>query len=251
MKSTNITQTTSKVKQMLLNVIIPVYGNTEPIDEVIKQIPVKELKKFSNKLNIYIIYTPKRKEEDLEINLPKEEFIKISIIKEFERGYGQAYLTGFSKVNSGIIATFDADGTYPINLLPNLIQKIIEEDIDFISINRLIEYERKAFSKRNLIGNKILTAIMNFLFRVKIKDSQSGMWVFKANILKEMNLQSKGMEFSTEIKLEALKNGFSFLELPGTYKERIDGSIPALNPWRDGIRILMYLFKKRLVKNNK
>lgn len=235
----------NEVKNLPLNIIIPAFGNQEPIKEVLDLIPIDKIKKFVNKIRVLIIYTPRKSDEILDLDTTKTSFDDILIIKEDRRGYGLAYQTGFSNLEPGIVATLDADGTYPIELLPDLVHEIAKGSADFISINRFEKYEEGAFSKRNLIGNKILTKMTNFLFKLRIKDSQSGMWIFKSELLEKMDLKSKGMEFSTEIKIEAWGKSSKFVEIPGYYRNRIDGGIIALNPWRDGMRIVRYLFNKR------
>lgn len=233
------------VKQVL-NIVIPVYGKNEPIERVLEQIPYQELRSKVDKIIINIVYTPNEDREKLVIENIGIDNINLRIHEERRRGYGQAYQTGFSNITHGIIATFDADGTYPIELLPNYIDRITSESIDFISINRLARYEKEAFSKRNLVGNKIITFLTNMLYGTKLKDSQSGMWVFKSNLLDKLDLNCKGMEFSTEIKIEAWKKCNKYQEINGFYSKRIDGSVPALYPWKDGLRIIKYLFKRRI-----
>ncbi len=235
------------VDKQQLNIVIPVYGKNEPIKEVLQQIPFKELKSRFNGINIQVVYTPREDGEKLTIENNESEYINMYVREERRRGYGQAYQTGFSSIKEGIIATFDADGTYPIDMLPEYIDKITSDGIDFISVERLSRYEEEAFSKKNLFGNKFLTKMTNVLFRTKFKDSQSGMWIFKSSLLDKFDLNCKGMEFSTEIKIEAWKKSNKFHEIPGIYTKRIDGSVPALNPWKDGFRILRYLLKRRII----
>jgi dolichol-phosphate hexosyltransferase len=77
-----------------------------------------------------------------------------------------------------------------------------------------------------------------------VRDSQSGMWVFRRSILSGMKLVSDGMAFSEEIKIEALKsNRVRFAEISIQYTSRL-GEIK-LNPWRDGFYNLWFLLKKR------
>jgi dolichol-phosphate hexosyltransferase len=77
-----------------------------------------------------------------------------------------------------------------------------------------------------------------------VRDSQSGMWVFRRSILREMKLESDGMAFSEEIKIEALKNSrIRFGEIYIQYSSRL-GEVK-LNPWRDGFYNLFFLVKKR------
>ena len=99
-------------------------------------------------------------------------------------------------------------------------------------------------SFKHKIGNWILSATMSLLYFHWVHDSQSGMWVFRRSILSLMRLESDGMAFSEEIKVEALKNRrIRFAEIPVTYSSRL-GEIK-LNPWRDGFQNLFYLVRKR------
>ena len=98
-------------------------------------------------------------------------------------------------------------------------------------------------SAKHTIGNKALTFTTNLLFHVWIKDSQSGMWVFRRSILDGMILESDGMAFSEEIKLEALLRGLRFGEEHIPYGVRI-GEVK-LQKWRDGWYNLVFLFRKR------
>jgi dolichol-phosphate hexosyltransferase len=71
------------------------------------------------------------------------------------------------------------------------------------------------------------------------------MWVFERQVLSKMRLDSDGMAFSEEIKIEAIRNReIGFREISINYSQRVGEK--KLQPWRDGIRNTLYLFKKRL-----
>ena len=79
---------------------------------------------------------------------------------------------------------------------------------------------------------------------MKIKDSQSGMWVFKREVLDKINLTSDGMPLSEEIKIEVFKNKeIKAIEIPVEYRIRI-GDIK-LDTWGDGWGNWKFLFRKR------
>ena len=99
-------------------------------------------------------------------------------------------------------------------------------------------------SFKHKFGNWMLSLAMSLLYFRWVRDSQSGMWVFRRSILKNMRLTSDGMAFSEEIKIEALKNSrIRFAEISILYSSRL-GEIK-LNPWRDGVYNLLFLVKKR------
>ena len=98
-------------------------------------------------------------------------------------------------------------------------------------------------SFKHKMGNLILSLATSILYFRWMRDSQSGMWVFRRSILAKMKLESDGMAFSEEIKIEALKSGARFEEISILYTSRL-GEIK-LNPWRDGLYNLWFLLKKR------
>ena len=95
----------------------------------------------------------------------------------------------------------------------------------------------------NRLGNAVLTIAAAALFLRTIRDSQSGMWVFRRAALERMRLTSDGMAFSEEIKLEALLRGLRFGEGHIPYGARI-GEVK-LQKWKDGWENLAFLVRKR------
>jgi glycosyltransferase involved in cell wall biosynthesis len=164
------------------------------------------------------------------------------VIDEPRRGYGRAYKTGFENATGDYIATLDADMTYPASEIPGLLEMLEKDGLDFITTNRFARMEKGAMSAKHRIGNWVLSTTTRILFRVKVKDSQSGMWVFKRGILKGLDLRSDQMSLSEEIKIEAFKK-FKSAEMPISYRVRV-GEVK-LSSWRDGSGNLKYLFRKR------
>ncbi len=166
-----------------------------------------------------------------------------TVITEKRRGYGIAYKTGLRHASGDIIVTMDGDGTYPRNFIPVLLDVMFEEGYDFISCDRT-GHKDKPSNWLRVFGNDVLNAFIFFMFFFKIRDSQSGMWVFKRELLSRMNLTSDTMAFSEEIKVEAFTlRGIRAKELPIYYKER--HGVSKLRIWRDGFYNLYFLFKKR------
>jgi glycosyltransferase involved in cell wall biosynthesis len=172
---------------------------------------------------------------------------RATVIYEPKRGYGQAYKTGFATAAGDIIATADGDLSYPVEDIPKLVQILEDEDLDFITTNRYAYLEDGAMLVMHRIGNGILNLTTRLLFRINIKDSQSGMWVFRRDILDKMALKSNTMAFSEEIKMEACYFVRSrWKEIPIRYRARL-GSVK-LRSWRDGLGNLIYLIKKRCLR---
>jgi glycosyltransferase involved in cell wall biosynthesis len=166
------------------------------------------------------------------------------VIREDVRGYGRSYKTGFGSAEGDIIITLDGDHSYPPDAISYLLEAFFHLEVDFLNASRFPVRDSSAMSFKHKIGNLILSLGMSILYLRWVRDSQSGMWVFRRSILKDMKLISDGMAFSEEIKIEALKNRkIRFAEISIMYSSRL-GEIK-LNPWRDGIHNLWFLVKKR------
>lgn len=166
------------------------------------------------------------------------------VIREEVRGYGRAYKKGFAHATGDLIVTLDGDHSYPPDAISYLIEAFLHLDIDFLNASRFPVRDKRAMSLKHKLGNLILSFAMSLLYLRWVRDSQSGMWVLRRAILKEMTLESDGMAFSEEIKIEALKShSIRFQEIPVQYSSRL-GEIK-LNPWRDGLNNLVFLIRKR------
>jgi hypothetical protein len=121
---------------------------------------------------------------------------------------------------------------------------MFEENIDFITCDRTGHKSEGAGTTLRVFGNWVLNVFVWLLYGLRIKDSQSGMWVFKRSILPLLNVTSDGMALSEELKIEAFRRrDLVSRELPIYYKARTGDS--KLNLWGDGFNNLLFLFRKR------
>jgi dolichol-phosphate hexosyltransferase len=166
------------------------------------------------------------------------------VVREEVRGYGRAYKRGFAAATGDLIVTLDGDHSYPADAISYLIEAFLHLEVDFLNASRFPVRDRHAMSFKHKFGNLVLSIAMSLLYFRWVRDSQSGMWVFRRSILADMSLVSDSMAFSEEIKIEALKNSrVRFAEISIMYSSRL-GEIK-LNPWRDGFHNLWFLVRKR------
>jgi glycosyltransferase involved in cell wall biosynthesis len=172
------------------------------------------------------------------------------VIREDVRGYGRSYKRGFSEATGDLIITLDGDHSYPPDAISYLLEAFLHLEADFLNASRFPVRDRRAMSFKHKFGNLVLSIAMSLLYFRWVRDSQSGMWVFRRSILEEMNLESDSMAFSEEIKIEALKNPkVRFQEISIQYSSRL-GEIK-LNPWRDGFYNLWFLVRKRFARRKR
>ncbi len=167
------------------------------------------------------------------------------VIREAVRGYGRAYKTGLMHAQGDILITLDGDHSYPVDSLSYLIEALLSSKVGFVSASRFPVQNPDAMSMTSFVGNIALSLMMSILFFRWVRDSQSGMWIFYREALKKMTLESDGMAFSEEIKIEAMTNPeIGFREIPINFSNRRGEK--KLQPWKDGWNNLIFLFRKRL-----
>jgi len=170
------------------------------------------------------------------------------VVKQPLKGYGHAYQAGFKAVETDLIATTDADGTYPVDRIPSMVKILLEEQLGFISGRRKPDdHARNLNNIMRFTGNFVLSAATMLLYMHFIKDSQSGMWVFRREVLDRIKLTSGGMPFSEELKIEVWSRKdirCQEVDIPFSYSERMGDA--KLRLWRDGFRNLLFLFAKRI-----
>jgi glycosyltransferase involved in cell wall biosynthesis len=164
------------------------------------------------------------------------------VVPEPRRGYGRAYKTGFAEAKGKYVATLDADLTYPADRIPEFVG-LLDGGADFICGDRLSSLKPGAMTGMHRIGNAMLNISFRFLTGHRIKDSQSGMWVFRRSILDRLTLLSEGMSFSEELKMEAIMAGLKFVEVSIDYRPRVGEK--KLRSFSDAWKNLRYMFMKR------
>ena len=219
-------------REKTVTVVIPCYNEEEGIARVIPALP--------DSVDEIIVVDNNCTDRTTEVALG----LGARVVPESRKGYGAAYKAGLTAVKSDITVTMDGDGTYPMEEIEHCVDYLLDNDLDFVSASRFPLKDPAAMNFSNKVGNGLLTFASLLLFMKGIKDSQSGMWIFKSSIYPLLDPKSDGMPFSEEIKIAAIRHPeVRFDECHINYHPRI-GEVK-LEKWRDGFRNLVYLIKLR------
>ncbi|MBI2632967.1 MAG: glycosyltransferase family 2 protein [Parcubacteria group bacterium] len=212
-----------------ISVVIPCYNEEEGIEKVIRSIP--------NGVREIIVVDNNSTDATAEV----ARGLGARVVFERKQGYGRAFKTGFANAQGTIIATLDGDAQYPAHKIIEVAKFLIDNNLDFILCSRFPLDDKVCMPQSRIIGNKILTLVTNIVFNLSLQDSQSGMWIFRKNILDGIHLKSDDMSFSEEIKIRVATNQkYRFREYHIPYAERSGKS--KLFPLKHGIKNLLYLF---------
>jgi glycosyltransferase involved in cell wall biosynthesis len=225
-------------KSQTITVIIPCLNEEQGIEQVLRRMPA-----FVDQVIVVDNGSTDRTSE-------VAHSLGAEVIREPVRGYGRSYKKGFTRATGDLIITLDGDHSYPPDAISYLLEAFLHLEVDFLNASRFPVRDSRAMSFKHKFGNLVLSLAMTLLYFHWVRDSQSGMWVFRRSILNEMTLESDGMAFSEEIKIEALKSSrIRFREISIQYSSRL-GEIK-LNPWRDGFYNLWFLVRKRFAGGGK
>lgn len=161
-------------------------------------------------------------------------------------GYGNAYLYAFARARGKYIAIMDGDLTYDPSELPKFI-RLLEGGADLVIGSRLKgDIKPGAMSPlHRYLGNPLLTWLLNLLFATGISDAHCGMRAISRDGLDRLNLRTGGMEFASEMIIEASRNGLRIEEVPISYYPRKGFS--KLISLSDGWRHLRFMMLYRPV----
>lgn len=157
------------------------------------------------------------------------------------KGYGYAYQYAFNRVRGEYIVMGDADTTYDFREMPRLLSRVIDGDADIVLGSRLAgEIKDGAMpALHRYVGNPLLTRFLNVFYDAGVSDAHSGFRVLKRDVIGELDLDSPGMEFASEMIMAAGANGFRIDEVPITYHQRAGDA--TLDSFQDGWRHVKFM----------
>lgn len=163
-----------------------------------------------------------------------------------EQGYGAALQTGFAAARAPYIVYADADLTYDFYEGPKLVTALRELNADMALGTRIggrIEPGAMPLLHRRL-GTPLLTSIINLLFGGSLTDCNSGFRALRRDQLTRWNASSPGMEFASELLVNALSGGAKIVEVPISLRGHLLNRRPHLQTWRDGMRHLLTILAR-------
>lgn len=163
------------------------------------------------------------------------------VVAEENPGYGSALRTGFAAASGRVAVMADADFTYDLGRVPELVTPVLSGEADLVLGSRLDGATRATMP---LLHRFLGTPLITFLVaracggRV-VRDSQSGFRAFSRERMQALNLQSTGMELASEMLIRAARAGLRIQEVQTGYRPRVGES--KLDTFSDGWRHLQLI----------
>ena len=230
-------QTTGEAIEIVA-IIIPTLNEGRSIGKVIDDVPVADLLKNGLKTVVYVI-DGNSTDNTREIAVEKGA----QLILEGNKGKGSAIQTAFKSIKADYVIMVDGDNTYPIEMAMEMTRLLKTNDV-VIGSRLKGTVERGAMTKLNVVGNTLLSLLARALFGAHISDVCTGFWGYRGDSIRRFELSARGFEIEADMFAECVRNGLCIVEIPITYRAREDR--PKLSSLRDGVKIGLFLCKRRL-----
>jgi glycosyltransferase involved in cell wall biosynthesis len=219
-------------------VIIPTLNEEHSIGKVIDGVPMADLLRDGFKTTVYVV-DGHSTDDTREIAVEKGAHT----ILEERKGKGWAIQTAFKSITADYAIMVDGDNTYPIEKATEMISLLKTNDV-VIGSRLKGTIEPGAMTKLNVVGNALLSLLAWTLFGAQISDVCTGFWAYRGEAIRRLELAARGFEIEADMFAECVRKGLRIAEIPITYRAREDQ--PKLSSLRDGLKIGLFLCKRRL-----
>jgi len=222
---------------MKLSIIIPAYNEIDTIAEVLERVRAEDFEKE-------IIITDDCSTDGTREYLRRQPDVNL-IENPCNIGKGASIREAINCVTGDIVIIQDADLEYDPRDYAKMIEPILDGDADMVYGSRFIN-SRTNMRFANYVANKIFAWLATLLYWTKITDEATCYKVFRADVIKSLNLRCKHFEFCPEVTARLLKRGYRYAEVPISYQARTYGQGKKIK-WYDGIECIWTLIKYRFI----
>ena len=221
-----------------LSILLPALNEEDGVADVLNRIPRLTLQQKGYAYSVHLLDGGSTdRTRVVAKKLGAEIFVQSG------NGKGSAFREFVPKIRDQFAVLLDSDGTYPPEIIPELVGKLGPETPVVLGSRLRGSIGDGAMSIANRIGNRMLSWFASFLFGTPISDVCSGMWGFDSNRLKSLDLTAIGFELEADLFAECALKGIPITEVPIRYDRRIGEKKLHL---REGVRIAVALLRKRL-----
>jgi glycosyltransferase involved in cell wall biosynthesis len=165
-----------------------------------------------------------------------------TVIREPGGGFGPAMHAALMTPSRPIVATVDADDTYPAHVFPELVS-LIRDGWDVAGTDRLGSRRQHSMPFVNWVANQLFSVVASVRARTRLHDVHSGQRAYRAAVVRAFRWDYTGLAFPVDLVLWPALMGFKVCEVPIPYAERLGTT--KLNRWKSGTATLRRLVRRR------
>ena len=226
---------------MKLSIIIPVYNEKETLAEIFRLVQLTPY----NKEIIAVDDASTDGSRDILRGLAGEyEDVKV-FYHDRNQGKGAALRTAFAQVSGDVVLIQDADLEYRPFDYPALLNPIEQDLADVVYGSRMIGGgPHRVLFFWHYMGNRCVTTLSNMFTNLNLSDMEVGYKVFKAEVLKGLQIKCDRFGVEPELTAKIAKGGWRIYEVPIQYHGR-DYAHGKKITWRDGLAAVCHIVRFR------
>lgn len=215
-------------------VLIPCYNEEKTIEKVVKDAKAA--------LPEAVIYVYNNNSTDRTVEIARQAGAVVR--NEYKQGKGNVIRRMFQEIDAQCYIMVDGDDTYPMENAQEMADLVLARNADMVVGDRLsstyFEENKRPFHN---MGNSMVRASINALFKSDIRDIMTGYRAFSYRFVKTFPVLSKGFEIETEMTIHSVYNNMQVENVVITYRDRPEGSQSKLNTYSDGFKVLRTIFR--------
>jgi glycosyltransferase involved in cell wall biosynthesis len=231
----------------MISLVIPIYNEAGHLEQFLQQIDKLELNQ--PKELVFIDDCSK----DASWQILNDFNFSSKVIKhrqESNQGKGAAIRKGFSMATGAVIGVQDADFEYSLDDIPQIIAPIVSGKADVVFGSRFKKNGMQVHRTFHYLVNRFLTILSNMLSGLYLTDMETCYKFFRAEILKNIQLESNRFGFEPEITAKIARLKVRMMEVPISYFPRSYMEGKKIT-WKDGIAAMRHIVYFNLVANPK
>lgn len=232
---------------MKISLIVPIYNEASHLDQFLTQIDALSLD--ADKELVFVDDCSKDNSWDI---LQQFEFKSKVIIERQPKnqGKGAALRRGFELATGDVIGVQDADFEYSLDDIPAIIEPLLADKADVVFGSRFKKNGLQVHRTFHYLVNRVLTMLSNVCSGLYLTDMETCYKFFRADILKNINLESNRFGFEPEITAKVARLKVRMMEVPISYFPRSYMEGKKIT-WKDGIAALRHIiYFNLLAKQN-
>lgn len=215
-----------EVSKNKVSIILPTYNESQNIIQILEKIEEIIPRNIKSETIIVDDNSPDGtgKIVDEYLNFKKIAKGTINIIhRTTKSGLSSAILKGIQQATGDIIVVMDSDFSHPPQIIPKMLDALKKYRSDIVIASRYVNGGSiEHWTLKRKLMSKIATSIAKLSLGVSVKDPMSGFFMFKKNLLQNLNFDGIGYKLLLEILVKT--KGAKISEVPYTFTNRQFGS---------------------------